>query len=766
MLFLILPFMVWTQNLTTLRVDDLDDAQIENLVQRGKAMGYTEDQAESMAKSLGLSSEEATKFRERVLNYSKSPSEIQKKATPRNKQIGATRSPKDTSIVAARDSNAVFGMDFFKRSDFKMYTSGNENIQAPSNYILGSGDEVSVTVFGQALTNKTLKVDERGFIEFANLWKLNVSGLTYGQAEEAIVKRLSSNFSLQSNQIHTALSFARSISVNLSGEVLRPGTYTMPASNSAFNFVAAAGGPTEFGSMRRIKVLRGGKTVQHLDLYTYLTNPGEATLVFLQDGDHIVIEPVGPRSKVSGAVQRPMRYELLPGETAMQLLNYAGGFTEQASTVSVQVRRPVLGQIQLIDIPFHAFAVTQLQPADQMLVRGLNENLTDYVEVFGAVRYPGSYAWHKGLTSAELVGLAGGFTDKARRNAGYIMREQADYKRQKMEFAFSNAGPLENRDQLYVVESPNLGKGLEITVSGAVDRPIKIDYADGLTLGDVLRLAGGVRLDADLTKVEVSRVDTDAVRKRRAEIFTLSVPEEFLVNSELKGGSLDFQLKPYDQVVLRQKPNYGLQKLVYVGGEVKYPGYYALSSYNERVNLIMSRAGGPTDFADVDNARLFRYGAKNVVVELGSALQKPKSKFNYALRQGDSIVVPSYNNLIQIVGNGHRSSQYTGHDTLNAPFVGKMKADMYIKEYALGFAAQADRSSVYVIYPNGKFSRTRNFGLLKLYPQVKTGAQISVILKPEKPKTKKEVKFDVNQMIATLTTSLTGFTTLYLLITR
>jgi hypothetical protein len=261
-------------------------------------------------------------------------------------------------------------------------------------------------------------------------------------------------------------------------------------------------------------------------------------------------------------------------------------------------------------------------------------------------------------------------------------------------------------------------------------------------------------------------VNTDASRKRRAELFTLELPEAYTQNPDQQSEALSFALQPYDQVVLRQKPNYSLQKLVYVGGEVKYPGYYALGSYDERLSSLVQRAGGTTDFADASNAQLFREGAVNVVVELQSALRNQSGKFNYLLAEGDSLIVPEHENLVQISGDGHRTAQYGDRDTLSAPFVGRMRADDYVKQYALGFAPRADRSSLYVSYPNGKFSRTRNYGLFKVYPRVKAGGQIAVTLKPEKVKAKKDVKFDVNQAIGTVTAALTSFATIYVLLTR
>jgi protein involved in polysaccharide export with SLBB domain len=751
------------QNLSNVSVDQMTDAQIQQIVARGKAQGLSEADAEAMATSMGLSPEEAAKFKERVAKLS--PKAEVKNDGEKPKEPQQLKNQRLAQPKEVNDSSDIFGMDFFKRADFKPYTQGNEVVQAPASYLIGPGDELTVTVYGTALVSKTLKVDARGFIEFSGLWRLNVAGMTFAQADEAINKRLAANFNLASNQVHLALNFARSISVNVAGEVQKPGTYTLPATNSAFNFIAAAGGPTEFGSMRRVRVVRGGKTVQTLDLYSYLTQPGSATLIYTQDGDHLVVEPVGPRSKVEGAVRRPMTYEVVPGESVQNLIAYAGGLTEQANTVTVQLRRPAGNQLTLVDVPVAKASSTEVQPGDRLTVTALDTTLIDYVEVYGAVRYPGRYAYTQGLSATQLITLAGGYSDKALQSQAYVLRERADRSRTKV-FVNPTQAALSNRDHLYVLENPDLGEGLAVAVSGSVRQPVKVAYAEGLTLGDVLRMAGGAKLDADLSRVEVSRVNTEASRKRRAELFTLDVPAEFAKNLEVQAEALNFVLQPYDQVVVRQKPNYSLQKLVYVGGEVKYPGYYALSSYDERLSSLVIRAGGATGFADLSNAQLYRQGAPNVVVELRQALVTPKGTFNYILAEGDSLLVPEHENLVQISGEGHRTAQYGDRDTLSAPFVGNMRANRYVKQFALGFAQRADRDGLYVKYPNGKFSRTRNYGLFRIYPVVKAGGEIAISLKPEKVKTKKEVKFDVNQAIGTVTAALTSFATVYVLLTR
>ena len=751
------------QDLGGIKVDNLSDAQIQQMVARGKAQGLSDGDAEAMATSMGLPSEEAAKFKERVskLGSPAKPMVDQGEGKPENK----TTSLRMAKPKEVKDSSDVFGMDFFQRADFKPYTQGNEVVQAPASYLVGSGDEISVSVYGTALVNKTLKVDARGFIEFQGLWRLNVSGMTFAQAEDAITKRLASNFNLASNQVHLALNFARSISVNVAGEVKKPGTYTLPATNSAFNFIAAAGGPTEAGSMRRVRVVRGGKTVQTLDLYSYLTQPGTATLIYTQDGDHLVIEPVGPRSKVEGSVRRPMTYEVVPGESVQNLLSYAGGFTEDANTVTVQLRRPAGGQLTLVDVLVANASEVPVMPGDRLTVASLNQNLSDYVEVYGSVRYAGRYAFTPGITSSQLIELAGGFNEKALRSQAYVLRERSDRSRTKV-FVDPSQASLSNRDHLYVLEKPNLGEGLSIVVSGAVREPMTIAYAEGLTLGDVLKMAGGVKIDADLSRIEVSRVNNAPASRVRAELFNFTLPEAYAQNSEVQSDALGFVLKPFDQVVLRQKPNYGIQKLVYVGGEVKYPGYYVLSRYDERLSSLIDRSGGKTDFADLSNSVFFRKNAVNPVIQLNFAEGRPLNRFDYLLEDRDSLIIPTFNNLIQISGDGHRAYQYGEIDTISAPYLARMRADNYIKEFAMGYAKRADRAGILVKYPNGKFSRTRNYGLFLNYPRVNPGAEISVVLKPEKVKSKKEVKFDVNQAIGTVTAALTSFATIYVLLTR
>ena len=751
------------QSLSGIQVDQLSDDQILKMVNQAQSRGIDPNNAEAFAQANGIPATEVAKLKERVAKMNASRSAGTDSLQSPRKVKSQLKSTASIERVPYRDTTGIFGLSFFRNAKLELYEQGNQG-QAKPSYVVGAGDELTVTVYGTQLVQRTLKVDDKGFIEFPGLWRLNVGGMMYGDVDELVRKRLQSNFAPSSNSIHLTLTYARNITVHVGGEVLSPGSYTLPATNSAFNFLLHAGGPSNEGTLRQVKLIRDGKAVANLDLYTYLTNPSKATVLYAEDGDYLVVGPAVRRVALAGAVRRPMLYEPLPSDNVASLLSYSGGFSEKANNARVRIKRAQFGRYQLLDVRESAFASELVMGGDSIFADSLVADVEDYIAIYGGVRYPGRYAMASAKSLADLVNLAGGYVERADQTTAYILREQANGRR--MKISWSVGQKFMPRDHVYVLSQSDLGKALSVGISGAVNLPQNVAYADGLTLGELLQMAGGVNLDADLGRVEVSRVITDSKRSQRAELFTFNLPEAAAENLSIAKEAFDFKLQPFDQVVVRTKPNYSMQKLVYVGGEVKYPGYYALSTYDERLSSVVSRAGGSTKFGDLSNAKLFRPDAPNVVVDLKTAVAQPQSKANFVLAKGDSIVVPEVNNLVLIYGTGHQSFSITGTDTLNAPFVGRLRADRYIKDFALGFAKRADRTTLYVKYPNGKFSRTRTYPFFRVYPVVKQGATISVVNKPVKEKRKTQINLDLNQVIATMVSAATGFATVYVLLTR
>ena len=759
----LLTVQLGAQTLSGIQVDQLSDDQLRKMVAQAQSRGIDVNNADAFAQANGIPTSEVTKIKERLAQLNSVNQRDTDSLKTSNFGFQEAKRAVKAEKVPYRDTTGVFGLSFFRNAKLELYEVGSQG-QAKPSYMVGAGDELTVSIYGTQLVQRTMKVDEKGFIEFSGLWRLNVAGMKYSEVEDLVRKKLQVNFQSAASNIYLTLSYARSITVHVGGEVLNPGSYTLPATNSAFNFIMHAGGPGNDGTLRQVKLIRDGKEVANLDLYTYLTNPSKATVLYAEDGDYLVIGPASRRVALAGAVRRPMLYEPLPTDKVSNVLAYAGGFAEKANNARIRIKRAQNGRYQLLDVASSDFTEINVAGGDSIFADSLVAEVEDYVAIYGGVRYPGRYAKSSASSLSALVQLAGGYVERADQSAAYILREQPNGSRKKLEWSTSQT--FQSRDHVYILTQADQGKTLTVGISGAVHLPQTVAYAEGLSLGELLQMAGGVKLDADLSRVEVSRVVINPNLPQRAELFSFNLPDAAASDLEAATEAFSFVLKPFDQVVVRAKPNYSMQKLVYVGGEVKYPGYYALSTYDERLSSLVSRAGGSTKFGDLSNAQLYRNEAPNVVVDLKTAVSAPSSKANFVLSKGDSVVVPEVNNLVMIYGAGHQSFSITGTDTLNAPYVGRLRADRYIKDFALGFAKRADRSTVYVKYPNGKFSRTKTYPFMRVYPVVKQGATISVVNKPLKEKRKTQINLDLNQVIATMVSAATGFATVYVLLTR
>jgi protein involved in polysaccharide export with SLBB domain len=381
------------------------------------------------------------------------------------------------------------------------------------------------------------------------------------------------------------------------------------------------------------------------------------------------------------------------------------------------------------------------------------------------------------MTVNQAIASSGGLLPDVVLDKAYLTRVKPDLTLEFIPFDLSATTPvLSNKDKITIVAKPDYDKGLNITVDGAVRSAVNTPFADGMTLGDALRLAGGLLPNADYSRVEVSRLNAfsefqkGSNREVRTTALLTEVPRELSRDLTAESDALKFALQPYDQIIVREIPEYKLQEMVFVGGEVQYPGYYAISSRDEKLSSLIERSGGFTRYADIKNATLTRAGAPNIVVNLARAVSNPRSAFNYSLIPGDALEISRTDFLVTIVGTGHRYFDNTGKTEINVPFKPVRSARRYVKEYALGFAKKADRAGLYVDYPNGDQDRTKNFGLFKNYPRVKQGATIHIAMVPEKVKDEKDKRerkpFDMNQAVATVSASLASFATLYILLTR
>jgi polysaccharide export outer membrane protein len=755
------------QDLSGIKVDNLSDSDIRNILNQGQAKGLDVSQGEQLALGMGLPATEAAKFKDRVAKLNSGgttktagvaaptkavDTEVAEQNDAANAKAAAEAGKEDPNAAQSAGPATIYGQQLFRNGTLKIFER-SQDIAAPGNYLLGEGDVLGVSAYGSAFFNNTYTIDSRGFITMEGMGKLQLRGITFEEATKLVKGMLSRRIDFSSNQFSLTLATSRTLTVNVVGEVQNPGSYKLPAINTAFNALMAAGGPTNLGTLRAIKIMREGKVIKTLDVYEFMLYPDSKLDFYLQDNDYIAVGMADRLVTVGGAIQRPMTYELKANENLKNLLDLAGGFAPDAYRGKLQIKRVSGKEYKLIDVDAAQFATMTLERGDQVAVAKITDRMSDYVDVEGAV-YP------------DVV------LDKA-----YLTRVKPDLTLEFIPFDLSATTPvLANKDKITIVAKPDYDKGLNISVDGAVRNTVNTPFAEGMTLGDALRLAGGLLPNADYSRVEVSRLNAFSEfqkgtnRQVRTTALLTEVPQELSRDLTADSEALKFALQPYDQIIVREIPEYKLQQMVYIGGEVQYPGYYAIMARDEKLTNLLGRAGGATRYADIRNAQLERENTPNIVVNLLKAVRGAKSPYNYILMPGDRIILPRVDNLVSIVGTGHKYYENAQKAEINVPYTPGTSARRYIAKHALGFAKKADRAGIYVEYPNGNVDRTKNYGLFKDYPNVKKGGTIYIAMKPEKVKEDKEKRerkpFDVNQAVGTVAASLTSFATLYVLLTR
>jgi len=650
----------------------------------------------------------------------------------------------DADKVIKKDDNArdekiaIYGHDLFNNK--KLSFEPNDNAATPDNYVLGPGDQIIIDIWGENEATIKQTISPEGNIMISQIGPVQLGGLTIDAARSRIKKELSRKYAAlgqSTSQISLTLAQNRSIMVNVMGEVNVPGTYRLSSFSTVFNAIYCAGGVTEVGSVRQIKVGRGSSIAAVVDIYQYLFNGFAASDIPLKDGDVIVVPACGSLVGIKGKVKRPMYYEMVPGETLAQALEYAGGFAGDAYKGDVSVVRQTGGEQTICSVTSEGFSSFELKDGDSFEVMPAMERFSNKLEVKGAVKRAGVFQFGDDVkTVAQLIKRAGGLREDAFSGRAQIVREKDDLSLEVVAISLGGildgSSPdvmLKGNDILYVSSVKDIEEKGDFTINGFVAFPGDYPYADNTSVEDLILLAGGLSDGASSVRVDVSRrikkPESTAAGDKLAEIFTFSIKDGLLVD-----GKPDFKLQPYDVVSVRRSPTYTEQKTINIIGEVAFPGQYSLESNAERVSDIISRAGGATQFANLLGAVLKRKitdierdlrntvmdvskkSAKsardtanvaklevpdvyNVGLELDKAIAKPGSDFDVLLRDGDELIIPEMPSTVRIQGE-------VLYPNTVAYIKGKSVA--YYLEQAGGFGQRARRGKTYVVYMNGSVS--------------------------------------------------------------
>lgn len=648
----------------------------------------------------------------------------------------------------------IYGHDLFSKKNLSF--EPNENVAMPRNYRLGPGDAVFIDIYGASQKSIEGTVAPDGMLTIEGFGPINVNGLTVEQANARVKAKMGKRYS--SSRIRLSVGSTHSILINVMGEVKKPGTYTLSAFSTAFNALYSAGGPSDLGTLRNIKVYRHNKLVSRIDVYDYLQNGRLSGNIKLADGDVIVVGAYDCLVNVTGKVKRPMYYEMTAKESLGTLLRYAAGFSSDAYTKSVKVFRKTGREYSIFNVNEFDFASFRLSDGDSVAVDSVIPRYDNMVEIKGAVFRPGKFQVGGDINSVKtLIEAADGLTESAFTQRAVMHRRKAD--RTLKVIAVDVEGimsgkvadiPLQNEDVLFIPTKSEVMQDLTIAIHGEVQYPGTYKYADNETLEDFVLQAGGLKESASTVKVDVSRRVYDpkatSADSITARVYSFSLKDGFVIN-----GEPGFILEPYDEVYVRKSPGTNKQENVEVRGEVMFEGTYALPTINTRLSDIVRAAGGPNNMAYINGARLERKvndserrrmedalkmareqqqqnmlemaarssnaGAitqvmqqsqntalerfqipeyYSVGIELDKALANPGSDADLILREGDRLTIPQYNGTVKING----AVMYAN----SVGYVEGKNVNYYIDQ-AGGFASNAKKRNTYILYMNGMVAK-------------------------------------------------------------
>ena len=750
-------------------------------------------------------------------------------------------------------------------------------LKVNDNYIIGPGDKISVSVWSNSsqLENSYI-IEKDGYIKFDKLdlkKRVFLTGLTFSTARTKIEQVLSRYLVFNKGEINVALQSSRNIKVSVYGEVLKPGSFSMDATNSVFEGVRYSSGVSDIASVRNIKLIRANGDFKVFDLYKYLINPGVNENFFL-DNDDVIHVPVAEKIiKIEGAVKRPFAFELVQNEGIKDLLFYAGGYAQDAIKNKFQIERFVENKKVFIDVELYdskgklndfelfngdivhvrkisiaadnffyvsgavynpgrfenkssikisdALSTAGLLPdskldfaflirknedgtskyiklnLDTIIANKGNENFDlilenedritiwsksrfsdkAYIEVTGAVRDSTKtylYGSVQSIKISEAILLAGGLSRNAS-NIAFVHRQdplkafEKQYIRVNLTNIFSNPESDDNfkllpYDKLEVLTQNLFNEYTTVSIKGAVNMPGKYQYGQKMSLLDLITMAGGFKLGASTNNIEVSRIIIQNNSPTKIIVAKIDMNKNITSQND---NYESFILEPYDNVFVRYIPEFEMQKVVNILGEIQYPGYYTLTSKNEKVSDIINRAGGFTDEAFLEGATLYRKkdSIGYIVMRLDDAMKNYNSKHNYILKSDDFIEIPKQRDFVTIQGATKAYEVYKeeiafNKNGINVPFYSGKRAMYYIDNYAGGLNDQASKNDILVENANGEIKKTTNFGLFKVYPKVKKGSIIKVgskKIKTKEEKDEKEIDWNkiINDSVAQISTIMT-----------
>lgn len=755
-------------DLSRVKASDVSDAQLTTIIERGEKEGLSPQQALEMARARGMSASVANELLQRA-------EQLMARQKAENAAVSALRtngeplaplqaSAPEDSIPTLPEEEEEEGPQIFGKSLFAKKHQGFEpamNVPTPVNYVLGPGDELVVDIWGATTNLHQLTVSTEGTVGIDNLGPIYVQGLTMQQAEERILSKLKQLYRGLEPGNSNATTFARislgrvrSIQVTVIGEVEVPGSYTVSSLATVFNVLYQAGGPNEIGSFRQIEVLRNNQLVATLDIYELLLKGQQSGNIRLQDQDVVRIATIAGRVEVSGQVRRPGLYEITPGETLAQIIAASGSFTDTAYTRQARIKRNTPSERKMLTVDRDAFNDFEMQNGDQVEIDRLLDRFNNRVSIEGAVWRPGDYELQEGMKLSDLLAKAEGLKPDVFRGRGVINRLTEHFDFEVLSFNVDRVVRGEEDhllmpEDLVVIRSIHeMREERTVSLGGEIMESGIYQYRQGMTLEDLILMAKGFKASASEARIEINRriIGEPAPQQRgkqMAETYVFGVERNLTMRPEAES----FELKPFDQVYVRPRPDYTVQQSVRIEGEVLFPGDYTLSNRNERISDLVRRAGGLTEEAYIKGATIVRKTGElervetelqlsideivedkkktenYIGIDMARIIEQPGGEDDIFLRPGDVLRVPAELQTVKVSGGVLRETEIRYTNGKNLKY--------YVKRSG-GFAQNARRAKAYVVYANGDVDSKSRFLFFASNPEIEPGAEIVIPQKVER----------------------------------
>ena len=607
---------------------------------------------EAAASNSAPTNTSAESWRARQARESVSPTQ---RLVRRNNPYEQIPSLYDMYLQAAARPPSVerFGMQIFQNGtrDLQMIPM---DLPVGPDYVLGPGDGISIDLWGGVARRFYQAVDREGRVSLPEVGPLLVAGKSLAEVQQAVQKTLRTQFRDVSADV--SLSRLRTIRVYVVGDVVKPGAYDISSLSTPLNALFAAGGPTVRGSLRILKHFRGNDLVQDVDVYDLLLHGVKGNIERLENGDTVMVPPLGPQITIEGMVRRPAIYEQKDEKSLADVVALAGGLLPTATLRHIEVQRTIAHQKQTMlnldvradESPSQATKELdsfQVQDGDKIRIFPIDPYTQDAVYLEGHVVRPGKYSFHQGMRVTDLVASYKDLLPEPALQYGEIIRLSApDYHPTVQSFSVAealadpaHAPELQALDTVQFFGRYDFENPPSVSVWGDVRVPGTYRTSGDIHISDAIHLAGGLSPDAAEGDAQVFRYMSNSTLK------ILNVK----LSSALDGSPTDdIILHARDRVLIHRNPAAVQPATVYVKGEVARPGRYPLTA-EMRVSDLIHAAGGLKPSADTKLADLTQYwlqGDKEVTgqqrhIVLAEAMVN-NAQADVVLNNGDVLTIP------------------------------------------------------------------------------------------------------------------------------